>query len=232
MATVAATPSQLLARQRETLSELRAAAETDTTQLVDVLRAELASRQEEARTMSAAIKAAEKREAAAVVEAVNLRTQVAQVQAEATATARRTLWDHRKREEVAAAAAASAAAAAAQTEQQVRSELARVSAALEQRERELSGARAQLRAMRDRKQEESLQERTAEWLREEPAGAESKGKSPSGQRQRPRKAEGAAEATVLVHNSQEAQEPARKRAMDELAPLQEGFIERVLRGGR
>ena len=228
MATVAATPSQLLARQRETLSELRAAAEADTTQLVDVLRAELASRQEENRTLSANVKAAERKEAAAVAEAVNLRTQLAQAQTETTAASRRMLWDHRKREEVAAAAAASAAAAAAQTEQQVRSELARVSAALEQRERELSGARAQLRAMRDRKQEESLQERTAEWLREEPAGAESKGKSPSGQRQRPRKAEAAAEATV---NSQEAQEPARK-PMDELAHLQEGFMERVLRGGR
>ena len=113
MATVAATPSQLLARQRETLSELRAAAETDTTQLVDVLRAELASRQEENRTLSANVKAAERKEAAAVAEAVSLRTQLAHAQTETTAASRRMLWDHRKREEVAAAAAASERCASA-----------------------------------------------------------------------------------------------------------------------
>lgn len=220
-------PVEVIAAQHELLRGIRVSTADASLAAESVLRDELSRAREKATTAGKRAAAAEKREAAAVTEAVRLRAQLAQERADADASNRRVAWDHRKREEAAAAAANERSSSAASEQQHTRAELSRLEALLAQRDAEVSALKVQLRTLRHRRQEESLQERQTAWLqdREDASGSET--------RTRPgRKAPPASASGRVKRRGGKEEEQVQAPEEDGLAPLQTGFIAAVLAGGK
>ena len=226
-------PASLLAAQHALLRDVRMASADASLASESELREHLARAHDKATTAMRRAAAAEKREAAAVAEAVQLRAQLAQQGAEAQAAARRAAWEHRKREEAAASTASDRSSAAANESHRLKAELARLEMLLEQRDAEVSALKAQQRALRHKRQEESLQERQAAWLqeREDAGGADAKPKAAAAAG---RRVKGPAVATDgrQKRPAAEVREQQAEEAPMDLAPLQSGFILKVLGGGK
>ena len=229
------TPLDNLLEQTETLRQLRSTAVQQSMALVDVLREELANNVERERSTNLKLRAAEKREAAALAESEQLRASLAREKADAAAAARRSSWEIRKRDEAVAIAAATASAAAAEAEEKASAAHAKLAAQLKQRERELQTMQAQLRAAQHQLKEQALRERQAAWLLQDHSSSQDSGASHPTVLTNRNRAAVAAKATVASKGVVEKDAPvpvpaAHGQTVDlteDIGMLQEGFLSKL-----
>lgn len=161
-------PSQsardVLIAQNETLRMFRTGASDQSMAIIDVLRTEIAAGLERESALAAKLKGSERREAAAIAEAEQLRAALSKEKESASAAVRRAAWDLRKRDEAAASAAAAATAALAEADEKSNAVLEKVKGQLKQRERQLHDAQAQIKSLRRAAAEETLREQQASFL--------------------------------------------------------------------
>ena len=143
---------------------LRRASASESDTQVARLSDELQRRRDREQHLEALLATAQKQAVAASEESADLRARLKHAVEDGAAACKRVAWESRKQQEAASAASAGAAALANAAEEALRATVARQAAVLQKQEKELHAARAQVRALRQRLDDQSLLKQQAAFL--------------------------------------------------------------------